>query len=91
MLRIRDLIFDERNTEHIARHHVNPDEVEEACWTLPVVRRGKYGRLAVYGRTLVGRYLLVILAPKTGGDYYVITARPMTQAERRRYRQQKQG
>ena len=89
MLRIRDLIFDERNQEHIARHHVNTDEVEEVCWSLPLVRRGRYGRLAVYGQTLVGRYLLVVLAPRAGGDYYVITARPMTQAESRRYRHQK--
>lgn len=87
MLRIRRLIFDEENTEHIAKHDVVPEDVEEACTTNPLVRRGKYGRLAVYGRSAAGRLLLIVLAPKGRGDYYVITARTMTAAESRHYRQ----
>jgi uncharacterized DUF497 family protein len=85
--RIKRLLFDDANTEHIARHAVEPEEVEEACLVAPMLRRGKSGRLAVYGRTMAGRRLLVVLAPKGAGDYYVITARNMTRTEQRRYHQ----
>ena len=85
MADITRLIFDDANLEHIARHGVTEDEVREACESRPLVRRGRYNRLAVYGRTLAGRYVIVILEPPVGGAYYVVTARNMSSVERRRY------
>ena len=82
---IRRLIFDEQNEEHIARHGVTPEEVREVCESLPLVRRERHNRLAVYGRTLAGRHLLAILEPSSGGASYVVTARDMSRAERRHY------
>ena len=82
---VRRLIFDKENEAHIARHGVTPEEVRKACESRPLVRRGRYGRLAAYGRTAAGRFLLIILSPRAGGAYYVVTARDMNRAERRRY------
>ncbi len=83
---IRELHWDEANEEHIARHHVTADEVEEVCfgkhWML---RASGRKRKAVFGQTAGGRYLLVILEMWDYGEYDVITARGMDQAERRRY------
>ena len=83
------LLWDEWNEEHIARHHVTPTEVEDVTFGAPWVLRAR-GRdtWAHYGQTDAGRYLLVILAQRGAGWYYPVTARDMTDAERRRYRQQ---
>lgn len=61
--------------QHIARHHVIPDEVEEICNSLPLVLRGKQkGRLVLIGLTGNKRILAVILEAKGRGSYYPITA-----------------
>ena len=55
MAYITELVFDERNIEHIAHHSVIPEEVEEVCYGNPFVtkarsRRGKR-RYRVIGQT----------------------------------------
>jgi hypothetical protein len=84
---IQELLWDDWNTAHIARHHVTPEEVEDLClgdfWEL----RAGAGKRALYGQTSTGRYLLVIGAHRGSGLFYPITARDMTQPERRRYRE----
>ncbi|MDO8671953.1 MAG: hypothetical protein Q7O66_11060 [Dehalococcoidia bacterium] len=84
---IRELLWDDWNEEHIARHHVSPSEVEEVCFSDPwfLRARGKDKR-AVYGQTQGGRYLFVILGGRGSGIFYPVTARDMTEAERQRYR-----
>ncbi len=52
--------WDEGNIEHILRHNVVPDEVEEACINKPHVRRTADKRYLVYGVTYNGRYLFVV-------------------------------
>lgn len=87
-LRIRRLIWDEANVAHIARHHVTPDEVEEICDASHWSKRasGSQKRL-LYGQTDAGRYLLVILSERDEPQVYrTVTARDMTDAERRLYR-----
>lgn len=87
MASIAELFWDDGNVEHLARHHVSPTEVDEVCLEDPWILRGREGKRVVYGRTFAGRYLLVILGSRGGGLFYPITARDMTEAERRRYRQ----
>lgn len=70
MLDITRLIFDDLNEQHILRHALTEEEVREACESRPLVRRERRGRLAVYGRTDAGRYIIVILAPPIGGAFY---------------------
>jgi uncharacterized protein len=83
---IRDLEWDDWNEEHIGRHHVTPEEVEDVCFGqhLEGPAKGKNVR-ACYGQTSAGRYMIIILASRGGGFYYPVTARQMTDIERRRY------
>ncbi|MBI4305958.1 MAG: BrnT family toxin [Chloroflexi bacterium] len=80
--------------DHIARHGVTPDDVEEAVFDDPERKlfrgpRSERDRTRfvyyVYGRTQDGRYLLVVLLDLGGRNALPLTARDMTQAERRRY------
>ncbi len=87
-MRVRKLLWDEDRLDHIAEHSVEREEVEEACWGPYLILRGKGDRYQLLGRTLGGRYLFVVLAHKGGGTFKVVTARDMSQSERRRFRRQ---
>ena len=80
--------------DHIARHNVTPEEVEEVCFGRPFVKRAKSeGENPVYyvrGETDGGRYLFCVIIQFPNGVGYPVTAKPMTDKERRRYRQWKQ-
>lgn len=91
MLRVRRLIWNRRNVEHISQHNILPKEVEEVCHGAPWVVRTKQKRLRIIGQTENGRYLMIIIAPEGGGVYYPITVRDTTGAERRRYQRWKGG
>jgi hypothetical protein len=86
-VRIEDLIWDEANLEHIAYHRVRPEEVEEVIWDDPWYerRRGRQ-RYHAYGQTAGGRYLFVVLDREYDAVFYVVTARDMTEREKRYYR-----
>lgn len=92
-MKIRRFIWPEERIEHIARHGVTPPEVEEACFNLPLVLRAKsVGVNPVYhvlGQTDNGRYLFCVVIQFPDGNGYPVTARPMTDKEKRRYRQWK--
>jgi len=71
---------------HIAAHGVTLDEVREAIlerpyWAAP----GREGTILVYGRTYAGRYLLVVAIDENGAAF-IVTARDMTDAEKRTFR-----
>ena len=84
------VLWDAHNVEHIARHGVTPNEVEEvvrtnkARWfTDDTVR---LGRLVVLGATTTGRLLVIVLdRPAPSGVAYCVTARPMSPRERQDY------
>ena len=86
---VRELFCDDWNVENVFRHHVTPGEVAKVCFEGPWILRGREGKRSVFGQTFAGRYLLVILADRGSGLFYPITARDMTEPERRRYRQAK--
>jgi uncharacterized protein len=90
MLTVRRLIWDPSNVDHIARHHVTPEEVEEVCHGAPITSQTYKGRIRVVGRTQSRRILTVILAPTDEqGVYYPVTARPADRRERRNYEEQR--
>lgn len=92
MVNIKQLIWDEWNIAHIARHQVIPKEVEEVCSSDPVIQTGKKGRLLVYGLTHSGRMVTVVLDPEPEeGIYYPVTARPTAKKEGEIYRQEKEA
>jgi hypothetical protein len=90
MLVIRRLVWDNWNVAHIARHEVTPEEV---CHSEPVVQIGKKGRSLVFGPTLSGRMLAVVLdlEPPEEGVYYPVTARPASRRERAIYTTERGG
>ncbi len=88
MRRIEALEIDDHILDKIeSRHGVVFHEVEEACYSEGRhVRRGREGLYKIFSQTEAGRYLLVVLADLTGGVWKVVTARAMTEQERRLYR-----
>ena len=87
-MKINSFDWDNGNTEHIARHNVSIDEAEEA-FIDALFRKGREGRLLVYGVTDSGRFILVVAVLKPCGVVRVITSRDMTQSERRYYLREK--
>jgi uncharacterized DUF497 family protein len=84
---IRRLDWDEESIEHIARHDVNSNEVWEVCGD-PIHLAHCLGRnrYLVYGQTVNRRYLFVVLEHIRGTVYKPITARYMTNREKRNFR-----
>jgi uncharacterized DUF497 family protein len=88
--RIEGFVWDDEddpsgNVVHIAQHGVSPEEVEEALLADPFVLRGRDGRYLAYGRTADGRLLFIAFVMKAGGMVRILTARAMTDRERRLY------
>ena len=83
MVTVRELVWENWNKSHIARHSVSKNEVEEVCQGQHVTSKTYAGRLRVIGRTNNGKSLTIILAPKDKGKYYPVTARPASRKERK--------
>ena len=89
MIRIDGLSWDERAEDHIARHSVRFEEVEQAVeGRLHIRRSGAY--LLVIGQTYSGRYLTVVLDHEGDGIWYPVTARDCSDSERRLARRRTQ-
>jgi hypothetical protein len=88
-MKLESLIWPDDRVDHIARHGVRPEEVEEVCSLRPLVLRTKASGASpayhVLGQTEGGRYLFCVVLQFPDGKGYPVTARPMTQAERQRY------
>lgn len=86
-MRIDALEIDDAVVEKIeSKHGVYISEVEEACLNSERhVRRGRDGLYKVFSQTAAGRYLLAVLVQQGGGIWKIVTAREMTDVERRLY------
>ena len=91
---IRELHWRPDRIQHIDRHSVTPEEVEEALFDDPggvLIRVGPAERdpaetvYRYFGRTEVGRHLLIVLIYLGRGVALPVTARNMTPGERRRF------
>jgi uncharacterized DUF497 family protein len=83
----REISWSPEREAHIARHGVTPGEVEDVCYSRPRwTATGRAGSTLVYGTTAAGRYLLVVVAEALDGCHLVVTAREMTDSERRTFR-----
>lgn len=87
MLQIESLEIDDHILEKIeSKHHVSFTEVEEACLSdQRHIRRGKDGLYKVFSQTGAGRYILVVLVNLGKGNWRIVTAREMTESEKRLY------
>lgn len=83
----REIMWTDESEAHIwDRHKVHPGEVEDVVHCRPrYVTPGREDTEEVYGRTIAGRHLLVVLTGALDGRDYVVTARDMTDTERRLY------
>jgi len=96
-MRLYEVIWKEVFVDKLERkHRVMPDEVEQVLFSKPFIRRAEKGRVpgedvyVAYGQTTAGRYLVVFFILKYQTAALPISARGMTQAERRYYAQQRQ-
>ncbi len=88
-----ELKWTQITVDHIHRHGVAPEEVEEVIYEgKPFVKRGpgsgRNRRYYVLGQTQAGRYLQIVLGRVRGTTFKVITARKMEDDERRLYKKQ---
>ena len=81
-LNISELIWDEFNSGHIAKHGVTKTEIYEACQNIFYTGEAKYGRVSVVAQTNSRRYLTIILAYKSNDSYYPVSARDSNKKEK---------
>jgi uncharacterized DUF497 family protein len=86
MVWFSELIWDDWNKDHIARHHVGIAEATEAVRNVPSLTRARDDTYRVIGQTDAGRYLFIIVVPRPLESFYVVTAREATRDERRNMR-----
>jgi len=85
----RFIWLDEIEEKLTRKHNVQPYEAEEAFFNRPLFRFMERGLrkgediYAVHGQTLAGRYLTVFFIHKSNGDALIISARDMTNRERK--------
>lgn len=95
-MEIYDVIWKEKFVDKLAvKHGVSVEEVEEVWFSRAHFRRVEQGQVegedvyAAYGQTEGGRYLIIFFIRKHGSAALPISARDMTQAERRYYHERK--
>ena len=85
MKTISSIKWTDRTLEHIARHRVKPDEVEEICFNedeAPFIRSGRQNLHYIFGKTYAGRFLFAVVRFLRPGEVKVITARDMNPWEK---------
>jgi len=85
-MNIGGLYWDDENVEHIARHNVNPEEVEDVCFGIHISRREGSERYVLSGQSAGGRYLNVVVERVSKGLFRPITAFEMSKNYKRRYK-----
>ena len=83
--------WDDANIDHIARHGLEPYEVEEALLDPNLLtvtaRKTTEHRFAIIGASEAGRILFVVYTLR-GDDIRPVTAREANATQRRRYRKE---
>ncbi len=86
-MEIKEFQWNDNNIEHIARHNVYPDEVENVAFDDdPWIKKGRKGTRYMLGYTIAGRYLSVVYVLKSKGGARVITAMDMDDKSRKLYK-----
>jgi hypothetical protein len=89
---IRQLLWNDANSAHIARHKIVPAEVEEVCRGDRIERAGHVGRIFLVGKTQAGRMLSVVLDPTPIPEVYKpVTAYDSSKASVQDYLNETQG
>ena len=79
--------WDDANVDHIARHNIIPDEVEEIFTSKHFIFRTRSGRYLALGKTAAGRYLTCIFERREySGNIRVVTAWDMNTKDRKLFK-----
>lgn len=71
----------------IQRHGVTREEVDEVIYEgSPEVRSYSKNRYLLWGQSRAGRYLLIVLEEECKGVFVPLTARDMSEAEKKAFR-----
>lgn len=90
-MRIHSFDWEEKNENHIAEHGVAIFEVEDAIlFSKPFYQRSRENKYIAYSVTEEGRYLFIVFVIKGSGRIRVISARDMTEKEKRYYKKNKE-
>ena len=83
-----DFRWNEWNLEHVTKHGVTTDEAEQIVTAAkpPFPESGGEDKLRVWGQATAGRYLQVVYILDPDGTVFIIHARPLTTAEKRRFK-----
>jgi len=90
-MKIEKISWDQDSVDHIGKHSVSPEEVEETLFNEdepPLILRGREGRYLSCGKTGGGRFLLIVLTVHYRKTR-IITARDMTEKEKQHYRRRR--
>jgi len=87
-VKVSCLHWDDANIEHVARHGLSPVDIEDVCFGEHISFRGKQRRYVLYGKTRGGMMIMVVLEQLSRHRqvFRPITATPMTEREKHRYR-----
>lgn len=85
-MKLGELDWDDNNIEHIARHGVTPQEVEDVCFGFHIYVREGGQRYVISGQSASGRYLNVAIERVGKGVFRPITAFEMSENYKRRYK-----
>lgn len=86
-MRISRIDWDDDTILHIAKHGVEPKEVEEVCFEgAPFILKARDNRYFALGQTRGRRYLTVVFEYLWQNKVKIITARAMSESERKLYR-----
>ncbi len=83
---ISELQWDDENIEHIIRHNVNAQEVEDVCFGVHLSTSEGKQRYILSGQSVSGRYLDVVIERISKGLFRPITAFEMSENYKNRYR-----
>ena len=94
-MQLNEVIWKDRFIDKIeVKHGVSTDEVEEVLFGKPHVRRAQKGQVkgedlyTAYGQTAGGRYLMILFIRKEQTAALPISARDMSDSERKYYERQ---
>ena len=79
-IKVKALVWDAWNLEHIQKHRIKTKEVEEAGKNLIYHRKTHDGRYLAIGRSKK-KLITLILKRKNTGQYYIVTARDSSRRE----------
>jgi len=81
MIEIYGLVWDDWNKEHIRKHRITIEEVEEVCHRKHTIKESYRKRIQLIGTTAKGKTIAIVLSPEDRnlrryrkGMYYVVTA-----------------